>query len=113
MRRRRTRDVPMLLGVAMSKQDAQSFLRKLANDDSFRRRLRNDPAGTLNRAGVMIPEDLLPEEIHLPSKDEMKKFLATGVSWRCEGPAFSWCISWALLYAIAARAKPGRRTASS
>jgi hypothetical protein len=112
MARRRPRDVPMLLGVAMSKRDAQSFLRKVANDDSFRRRLRNDPAGTLNRAGVMIPEELLPEKIHLPTKDEMKKFLATGVSWRCPGPAFSWCISWALLYAIAARAKPGRTARS-
>lgn len=105
MARRRSGDVPMMLSVEMSKREAQSFLRKLANDDSFRRRLRTNPGRTLSTAGFLIPEELLPEKVVLPTKREMKKFLATGAPWPCPGPAFSPCLSWAVLFAIAARAK--------
>jgi hypothetical protein len=105
-RPRRRGKAPLMLAVSTSKKDARTFLQKLATDDSFRRRLTNDPVGTLERAGVMISADALPAKIALPPKDVMSDFISTGALPR-PNPVriFSPCRLYAVLYAIAGEAE--------
>lgn len=106
---------PLMLTIGMSSSDARSFLRKLAEDDSFRRRLRANPHATLARANIVLPSELVPERLHhLPSKQFFREFMRTGYPSAPDGgkpdpPVFGPCLMWSVLYAIASQAKPAQR----
>jgi len=101
---------PMMLTLGMSTRDAREFLRKLAEDDSFRRRLQTNPKATLARANVMIPDNLVPDRLdHLPSKQFFREFRRTGYARPPEAkptpPPYGPCLMWSVLYAIASQSK--------
>lgn len=60
------------LTIDLTRRGASLFLRQLASDDSFRRRLRRNPRRALAEHGISVPEALLPSEISLPSKAELR-----------------------------------------
>jgi hypothetical protein len=54
---------------------AHEFIRRLAEDDDFRAELESNPEKTLTDYGVAVSPDLIPDEIRLPSKDEIRRLL--------------------------------------
>jgi putative modified peptide len=99
-----------MLAVNMSRAEADAFLKKLAQDDAFRRSFERNPHATLQRAGVLIPKEALPRDVTLPSKEEMTEFLKKGYANFFLGPRprpyNGGCRTVSILYAIASVAKP-------
>jgi hypothetical protein len=44
------------ISMSLSSEQALDFVRKLGEDDDFRRRLRDNPARTLRRYGISLPK---------------------------------------------------------
>lgn len=50
------------------------LLRRLVDDEEFRRALEADPRGVLSREyGIELPEEELPATVELPPDDELKR----------------------------------------
>ncbi|MRX10332.1 putative modified peptide [Pseudoduganella sp. FT25W] len=51
--------------------ELSSILDKLASDDKFRAQLQANPVATLARFGITLSADQVPDQISLPSKEEL------------------------------------------
>lgn len=58
--------------IDLNEEEAQAFMTKLAHDDDFRAALEKDPAKALEGEGISVPEEELPKEVKLPSKEEVQ-----------------------------------------
>ena len=56
------------VSVDMDSNAGRELLNKLAHDDGFRDRLKEDPRGVLAEHGISV-EGLPGEDVHLPPKD--------------------------------------------
>ena len=56
----------------MSDEHFEDFLRRLANDEDFRRAMMRDPAATLTGAGFRARPEQMPERVTLPSREELE-----------------------------------------
>lgn len=62
--------------VDLTRQQAQSFLERMADDDGFRSRLESDPGSTLqDEFGIIVPQDALAASPQLPSKEDARHAL--------------------------------------
>jgi hypothetical protein len=70
-------DQPTAIMLGMTRREAYEFLRALAEDDDFRRRLEEDPAAVLGqqRFWVAGPEEL-SESVTLPPKELVGSLVA-------------------------------------
>jgi hypothetical protein len=59
------------ISVDLDSNVGSEFLNKLAHDDGFRDRLKEDPRGVLAEHGISV-EGLPGEDVHLPPKDMVK-----------------------------------------
>lgn len=58
----------------MANQDnARKLLDRLAGDDDFRARMETDPVGAFAEYGFTIDQEIAPDKITLPTKDEISK----------------------------------------
>lgn len=53
-------------------REAIEFLQRLAFDDDFRSDLQRRPKATLRRFKINIPDELIPDDIVLPPKDDLR-----------------------------------------
>ena len=74
------------IDVALSQYQAQDLLRRVAEDDEFRERLQQQPRDALADYGINVSENVLPEVVKLPSKDESERVLD---SVRGQDPLFT------------------------
>jgi hypothetical protein len=67
---------PTRITLGMSPEDAHEFIRKLAEDDHFRRQLRESPREVLEREGFTItgPHEF-EHSVQLPPKREVRALL--------------------------------------
>jgi hypothetical protein len=58
----------------MAPPNARGFFHKLAHDDKFRERVRNRDTmrSELKKHGLELTEEQIPQQINLPSKQEMQ-----------------------------------------
>jgi putative modified peptide len=63
------------IGVALSQYEAQDLLRRLGEDDEFRERLQREPREAFADYGIKLSENILPEVVNLPSKEESQRVL--------------------------------------
>lgn len=61
--------------ISLTPEQAREFVQALAEDDEFRDRLSEQPLETLADYGIQIPQEMIPSEIVLPSKDEAREAL--------------------------------------
>ena len=64
-----------VIEIRISPQQADEFLSKLVDDPEFRDRLTRDPVEELARYGISIPSTFLPEQVELPSPEEIRRVL--------------------------------------
>ena len=105
---------PLLISVSLNQAQAREFLRKLGEDDAYRRRLKNNPQKALAEFGILVPKSALPDEVTLPPKDDVQNELR-GTRKSAAGPEprvvpFAPCLMWGLVYLAASRAKPPGRS---
>jgi putative modified peptide len=56
--------------LTVSKEQAEKFVDKLANDDAFRTKLQNDPVGAMGDLVIKLPPGTtIPKKVDLPSKE--------------------------------------------
>ncbi len=65
------------VSVNLTPKEAALFLQKLASDDEFRRAMEKAPRECLAEYHVYIPQELVPEQVKLPSKEELTEALAS------------------------------------
>lgn len=90
------------LMLSMSRKEAKKFLNDLENDDAFRRRLRNNPQKALAEVGIVLSKGSIPDEVELPEKGEIAKFLKPEV----EKVPWAGCLIWGLVNLAATGMKP-------
>jgi hypothetical protein len=56
---------------------ALELLRRMSEDQEFRERWRKNPREALLEYGIDVPESEIPDDVELPSEDELKELLAT------------------------------------
>ncbi len=61
---------------SITPNEAHEFILKLAENDSFRARLEAHPREVLAELHISLPQDLVPDNVLLPSKNEVKEALA-------------------------------------
>ena len=67
---------PTTITLGMSPEDAFEFVKKLAFDDDFRERLRQDPEGVLTEEGMTITgPHVFQSTFQLPPKHEVRILL--------------------------------------
>ena len=66
---------PIQVTINISPEDAESFLGLLADDDAFRERLATDPHGVLLEYGIEISGEAVPQQITLPPKADVGRFI--------------------------------------
>jgi putative modified peptide len=59
------------IDIRISPQQADEFMAKLVDDHEFRERLTQNPVEELAQYGINVPPDLLPEQVELPSPEEI------------------------------------------
>jgi hypothetical protein len=98
---------PLMMSVSLSRKDAREFLRRLAEDDAYRRRLQNSPQKALAEANIVVPKSSLPERVTLPTKQEIRSHLLQGEEAisRPRGFPYGGCFVWGLAYLAASRIK--------
>lgn len=58
----------------MANQDnARKLLDRLAKDDDFRARMEADPVGAFAEYGFEINQEITPDKVKLPTKDEISE----------------------------------------
>lgn len=101
---------PLLLSMNLGRKDAQDFLRKLADDDGFRRRLGRNPQKALAEVGIVLPKGSLPEKVTLPPKEALRaEFEGGKPDLTRRPPPWGGCFIWGLAYLAAAGVKPEQR----
>ena len=65
--------------INISPQQARELIAKLADDDDFRKRISANPVAELGRFGISVPASLVPEEVELPSPEEIRR-LGTSIN---------------------------------
>ena len=62
--------------IRISPQQADEFMSRLVDDPEFRERLTQNPVDELARYGIDFPSSLLPEQVELPSPEEIRRVRA-------------------------------------
>jgi putative modified peptide len=65
-------DTRLRVSVDLDSNAGSELLHKLAHDDDFRARLKEDPHGVLAEHGISV-EGLPAEEVHLPPKEAVQE----------------------------------------
>ena len=66
---------PERIKVSIAPEEALELLGKLASDDDFRDSFCDDPQGILAAYHVDLPENLVPDPVLLPSKEDLTRLL--------------------------------------
>ena len=61
--------------VTISRDEAYTFLKELAEDDDVRARVEANPGRELEARGIVIPEELLPGQARLASKEQIAELI--------------------------------------
>jgi len=61
--------------IRMSREQARTFLEKLARDDTFRTQFEEDPQAAFEEHGITIPQELIPEHVVAPPKHYLEEAL--------------------------------------
>jgi hypothetical protein len=61
------------IDIRISPQQAEDFMKRLADDADFRDKLTQNPVEELGRYGINIPSTMLPAQVLLPSPDEIRQ----------------------------------------
>jgi hypothetical protein len=59
--------------IILNPAEADEFLRRLGEDESYRDRVRRDPSGALGEYGITVSEDLMPTLLSLPPKHVVQR----------------------------------------
>jgi hypothetical protein len=65
-----------IVEIRISPQQADEFMSRLIDDPEFRERLARNPVEELARYGINVPSALLPEQVELPSPEEIRQVRA-------------------------------------
>jgi putative modified peptide len=66
-------DETSIVEIRISPQQAGEFMDRLINDTEFRERLVQNPVEELAGYGINVPPSLLPEQVELPSPEEIRQ----------------------------------------
>lgn len=61
--------------VRTTREQARTFLEKLARDDDFRTEFEHDPRAAFEEYGITIPQSLIPERVVAPPKHYLEEAL--------------------------------------
>jgi putative modified peptide len=59
--------------IRISPQRADELMNRLIDDDEFRAQLTRSPRDALSEYGIVVPSELLPDEVELPSSEELRQ----------------------------------------
>jgi len=62
--------------LRMTQSQAREFLERLESDDEFRERLAAYPREVFSEYGIEIAPELVPEQVTLPEKEQLKEIQA-------------------------------------
>jgi putative modified peptide len=98
--------------IDLSRRDASTFLKRVATDDNYRRRLKRNPEKALAEHGISVPEGFIAPDVTLPSKAEFEG-LADYIAGRPDprppsGPADVRCLWFGLALMARAARQAGR-----
>ena len=62
--------------IEMTPTQATEFVERLATDEAFRTRYRNETRDVLAEYGVEVPDGMIPDEVELPDPESLQQALA-------------------------------------
>ena len=83
---------PVEISIGASPKQAAEFLRLLAEDDDFRRRLKQSPQRVLAEYDISIPKEAIGTPVALPPKEVVEQVVAgtTRSGQLRRGPVEGW-----------------------
>ena len=97
----------LAVSFSLGRDEADEFLRRISEDDSYRDYLTKDPVNALAEHGISVSGDALPERIELPPKEHVNWLFRRSDSVAAVKPApptFGSCLVWGIWLMVAAQA---------